>query len=90
MRIIIEGHTDNSPIRSNTYPSNWHLSAFRAAEVVYSLQKQGIPEDRLKLIGFGSSVPIVPNTNKENKTKNRRVIITLKQIQDSPMEVKDE
>ena len=78
--MIIEGHTDNTPIQTRYFPSNWHLSAYRAAEVLMSLNRNGIPAHHLKLIGYGETVPLLPNTSQKNKNKNRRVVITIKEL----------
>ena len=70
-----EGHTDNKPISTGRFPSNWELSSARATEVVRSLQKQGISPERLIAIGYGDTRPAVPNTEAESRAKNRRVEI---------------
>jgi len=70
-----EGHTDNRPISTGRFPSNWELSSARATEVVRSLQKQGISPERLIAIGYGDTRPAVPNTDAESRAKNRRVEI---------------
>ena len=58
----IEGHTDNSPIRTSRYPSNWELSTSRAVNVVrYLLDKRIIAADRLLAAGFGEYKPLFPN-----------------------------
>lgn len=71
----IEGHTDNSPIRSSSrYPSNWELSTARAVNVVrYLLDKRLIAADRLLAAGFGEHKPLFPNDTPENRARNRRV-----------------
>ncbi len=70
----IEGHTDNSPIRTSRYPSNWELSTSRAVNVVrYLLDKRVIAADRLLAAGFGEYKPIFPNDTLENRARNRRV-----------------
>ena len=70
----IEGHTDNRPIRSTQYPSNWELSASRAASVLKYVQKQGrIEKTRLSVVGRADTRPIVPNNSTENRAKNRRI-----------------
>ena len=70
----IEGHTDNSPIRTIRYPSNWELSTSRAVNVVrYLLDKRVIAADRLLAAGFGEYKPIFPNDTLENRARNRRV-----------------
>ena len=74
--IAVEGHTDNVPIRSGQFPSNWELSAARASAVIRYLTSQGIEADKFRAIGFGDTVPIAPNDTRENQAKNRRVDIT--------------
>ncbi len=74
--IAVEGHTDNVPIRSGQFPSNWELSAARASAVIRFLTSQGIAADKFRAIGFGDTVPIAPNDTRENQAKNRRVDIT--------------
>lgn len=74
--IAVEGHTDNVPMRSATFPSNWELSAARASAVIRFLTSQGIEADKFRAIGFGDTAPKVPNDSAENRAKNRRVDIT--------------
>ena len=70
----IEGHTDNTPIRTSRYPSNWELSTSRAVNVVrYLLEKRIIAADRLLAAGFGEFKPLFPNDTLENRAGNRRV-----------------
>jgi chemotaxis protein MotB len=70
----IEGHTDNAPIRTSRYPSNWELSTSRAVNVVrYLLDKRIIAADRLLAAGFGEYKPLFPNDTPENRARNRRV-----------------
>ena len=78
--IAVEGHTDNDPIRSSQFPSNWELSAARASAVIRYLTSQGIAADKFRAIGFGDTVPMVANDTKINKAKNRRVDITFQTI----------
>jgi chemotaxis protein MotB len=73
--IRIEGHTDDRPIQTSRFPSNWHLSAARAIVVVSYLEKRGIPPERLIAVGYGASRPAVPNTDAESRAQNRRVEI---------------
>lgn len=73
--IRVEGHTDDRPIKTGRFPSNWHLSAARATAVVSYLEKQGIPPERLIAVGYGSSQPAVPNSDAESRAQNRRVEI---------------
>ena len=69
----ITGHTDNVPIRSPVFPSNWELSAVRASSVVRLLAENGIAPERLYAIGREASQPIAPNDTPENRARNRRV-----------------
>lgn len=74
----IEGHTDNTPIRTAVYPSNWELSSARATEVVrYLTDEHGIPPSRISALGYGQYRPVAPNNTAENRAKNRRVDIVV-------------
>ena len=75
--IDIEGHTDNQPINTKAFNSNWELSAIRATTVLNILNQKGISEARLSATGFGSSRPIESNDTAAGKAKNRRVSILL-------------
>lgn len=78
--LMVAGHTDNVVINSALYPSNWGLSAARAASVVdYLLMPRTIDPRRLAAIGYGDSRPLVPNTTPENRKRNRRVELTFLQ-----------
>ena len=77
-KVTAEGYTDNIPIHSVQFPSNWELSAARASSVVRLLQTMGLPADRFIILGRGETFPLMPNTSEENRAKNRRVKITLK------------
>jgi type VI secretion system protein ImpK len=74
--VIVTGHSDNQPIRSIRFPSNWHLSAARADSVKNALVAQVDPT-RMKIAGKAESEPIAANDTSENRAKNRRVDITL-------------
>jgi len=82
--IRVEGHTDNLPINTGKFPSNWELSMLRASTVLHVLQESaGVSPDRLSVIGYGEYRPLVPNSNAVNRAKNRRVdIVILKQKYD--------
>ncbi len=71
--VVVRGHTDNIPIRSGVYPSNWELSAARAAATLRYLAGQGISTSRMKAVGYADTRPIVPNNTKANRGLNRRV-----------------
>jgi len=76
-RIEVEGHTDDVPIRTSRFPSNWELSAARAIAVVRQLTATGLAPDRLMAVGYGETRPIAPNTSTEGRARNRRVAIVL-------------
>ena len=75
--IRIEGHTDNVPIRSAQFPSNWELSAARAINVAKYLQQQGLDPVNLSAAAFSEFKPVADNATKEGRAKNRRIEITL-------------
>jgi len=73
--IRVEGHTDDRPIKTAAFPSNWELSAARAASVVHEFTKAGIDPLRLEIVGFGEFHPRQPNASAEGRNANRRVAI---------------
>jgi len=74
--IIVEGHTDNWPIATSEFPSNWELSAARALAVVkYFALRKGFDPARFAATGYGEYHPVKSNDTPENRTKNRRVEI---------------
>lgn len=75
--INIKGHTDNIPISTSIFPSNWELSAVRATTVLKYLISKGISPQRLTATGYGDVLPLVPNTSDENRAQNRRVEFVL-------------
>ncbi len=76
----VEGHTDNIPISTARYRSNWELSTSRAVSVLQELLVGGyLDERRFTVVGYGNVRPIVPNTTPENRAKNRRVEIVVEQ-----------
>ena len=76
--LIIEGYTDNVPISTEVFPSNWELSVARAVSVIrYLTEEHGISPQRLSARGFGEHRPLVPNDSKENRALNRRVNIVI-------------
>ena len=75
--IRIVGHTDNVPIKTKTFPSNWELSAARATTVVRYLQEVGIPPERMVASGRAEYQPLAENDTPEGRKKNRRIEITL-------------
>jgi chemotaxis protein MotB len=80
-RIRVEGHTDNQPIRSAEFHSNWQLSAARAANIVEFLVREAkIPENRISAAGMAASRPVSDNTTPQGRTRNRRVSIVLEPL----------
>jgi chemotaxis protein MotB len=75
--VRVEGHTDNVPIRTVAFPSNWELSAARAASVVHLLANGGVSPDRLSVIGLGEWHPMQPNDTVEGRNANRRVLLVI-------------
>ena len=80
-KVTVEGHTDNLPIESWLYPSNWELSSARASRVARYLIDHGVPRDRMRVEGLADTQPVVPNAGPdgraipENQAQNRRVVI---------------
>ncbi|HET6620239.1 MAG TPA: peptidoglycan -binding protein [Dongiaceae bacterium] len=75
----VDGHTDDRPISSSQFPSNWELSTARAVAVVKYLASRGIPDDRLAAAGFGEFRPIDTSGTEEGRRKNRRIEIKFDQ-----------
>ena len=73
----VAGHTDNIPIKSKRFRSNWDLSTARAVEVVDFMMASGLEPKRLSAAGYADQSPVAPNDTPENKAKNRRIEITL-------------
>lgn len=75
--IRVVGHTDNVPIKTKAFPSNWELSVARATTVVRFLQENGIPPERMVASGRAEFQPVAENDTPEGRKKNRRIEITL-------------
>jgi chemotaxis protein MotB len=73
----VAGHTDNVPIRSARFRSNWDLSTARAVEVVNFMVASGLEPKRLSAAGYGDQAPVGPNDTPEGRTQNRRIEITV-------------
>ena len=73
----VAGHTDNAPIKSKRFRSNWDLSTARAVEVVDFMIGAGMEPKRLSAAGYSDQSPVAANDTPENKAKNRRIEITL-------------
>jgi len=79
-RITVAGHTDNVPIRTKRFPSNWELSSARAAAVARELLVEDeINEDRIRIVGHGANIPVKNNDSAANRAYNRRVEIIITQ-----------
>ena len=76
-KVHVEGFTDNLPITNSIYPSNWELSAARAATVVRLFASYGITPSNLASIGFGEYQPKVANDSPDGRATNRRVVIVI-------------
>lgn len=83
-RIIVEGHTDNLPIQTERFPSNWELSASRASSVVRYLQLADIEATRLSATGYADTRPIADNTDERGRASNRRVELVMRTEPDKP------
>ncbi len=75
--VNVEGFTDNVPIKNEMFPSNWVLSAARAASVVHIFEKNGVAPERMTAIGYGEYRPIADNTSPSGRRKNRRVVLAV-------------
>ncbi|MEQ1837241.1 MAG: flagellar motor protein MotD [Candidatus Nitrotoga sp.] len=75
--VEVQGHTDDIPIMTVQFPSNWELSSARASSVARMLIDNGVATRRLSVVGLASNQPLVPNNSPENRSKNRRVSITI-------------
>ena len=76
----IQGHTDNIPIETAIFPSNWELSAIRATTVLRYFVRGGIDPERVTATGYGDALPIVPNDSAEQRAENRRIEFVLEKV----------
>lgn len=82
--IKVEGYTDNLPISTASYPTNWELSAARAASVVRLLAAHGVTPARLSAVGYGEYQPVADNRNALGRARNRRVVLAISRDLDIP------
>ena len=83
--VRVEGHTDDRPISTRQYPSNWELSGARASSVIRHILASGdFNEQRFIASGYGDTRPIVPNDSSDNWQKNRRVEIVILELSEGP------
>jgi chemotaxis protein MotB len=86
--IIVEGHTDNTPISTPQFPSNWELSGMRASSVVRLFIETGVDGRRLTATGYADQRPLADNATPDGRQRNRRVSITIEsRVADNPVEV---
>jgi chemotaxis protein MotB len=85
--IEVEGYSDNAPISTSQFPSNWELSAARASSVVRLFIEKGVAEPRLSAIGYGPNHPVASNETLEGRARNRRVTVTI--LAETPGKVVD-
>lgn len=75
--VHVEGFTDNIPINTSLYPTNWELSASRAASIVRMLALNGLDPSRLAAVGYGEFQPLADNNTAEGRGRNRRVVLVV-------------
>jgi chemotaxis protein MotB len=80
LTIQVEGHTDNVPIKTAQFPSNWELSTLRAVNILRYLQNGDIPQNRLAAVGFGEYQPIASNDTPEGRQRNRRIEMVFRPV----------
>ncbi|MCA1772834.1 MAG: OmpA family protein [Halomonas sp.] len=78
-QVSIEGHTDNVPISTSRFPSNWELSSARAIAVVRHLDSQGLAVDRMRAVGYADTQAMESNDTAQGRAANRRVELVLRQ-----------
>jgi chemotaxis protein MotB len=83
--INIKGHTDNIPINTVRFPSNWELSAIRATTTLRYFLENGIPPERMTATGYADSIPLMRNDTEEHRAANRRVEFVLQRDKDKPI-----
>jgi chemotaxis protein MotB len=83
--VQVEGFTDNIPIKSVKYPTNWELSTARASAIVKYLASKGVAPERLSAVGYGEYQPVAANDTEQGRAQNRRVaIMVAKRKMDRP------
>ncbi|KAF1306354.1 flagellar motor protein MotD [Pseudomonas sp. SG-MS2] len=75
--VHVEGFTDNLPIRTAQYPTNWELSSARAASIVRLLAMEGVNPARMASVGYGEYQPVAGNDTAEGRARNRRVVLVI-------------
>lgn len=85
----IRGYTDDQPIETDRFPSNWELASARAVAVVRSLQRFGVTPQRMAVEGFGEFNPIAGNETEEGRARNRRVVLAISRFNQMPISPKN-
>jgi chemotaxis protein MotB len=85
--VQVEGHTDNVPIRSPIFPSNWELSSARAGSVVRLFVEMGVPPERMQAIGYADNRPLDTNATLDGRARNRRVNVLI--LNETPMQERE-
>ena len=87
-QVDVEGHTDNVPINTIQFPSNWELSALRAVNVAHIFEDNGMPRERIAAVAYADTKPKKPNTDEsginlpENQAENRRVVVFVSELKE--------
>lgn len=88
--VQVRGHTDNLPINTSHFPSNWELSMHRALNVMKKFtQIPNLEPNRFSVVGYGEYSPVVSNDSAEGRAKNRRVELLVERIYDNPIVIKE-
>jgi chemotaxis protein MotB len=84
-RYQVEGHTDNVPIKTTRFPSNWYLAAARAIGVVNHMVDSGLPASVVSAAAFGDTFPVASNDDADGRSQNRRIeIVVVPDLSDLP------
>lgn len=75
--VHVEGFTDNLPIRTAQFPTNWELSAARAASIVRMMAMEGVAPGRMAAVGYGEFQPVADNATADGRARNRRVVLVV-------------
>ncbi|HEX8101141.1 MAG TPA: flagellar motor protein MotB [Solirubrobacteraceae bacterium] len=82
--VVVEGYTDDQPISSGLYPSNWELSGGRAASVVRRMLAAGVSRGRISMAGYAERHPVASNATPDGRSRNRRVEVVLTRLNSTP------
>ncbi len=88
-KVLVEGHTDNLPINTSRFRSNWELSSSRAVSVAHELMKGGLNSRRFAVSGYAETKPLASNDDRDGRARNRRVEIVIQQGLDESLTEED-